>query len=30
MYHESDDDTTTILELDKLNDYDPVDLPATT
>jgi inward rectifier potassium channel len=29
MYHESEDDTTTILELDKLNDYDPVDLPAT-
>jgi inward rectifier potassium channel len=21
MYHESDDDTTTIVEIDKLNDY---------
>jgi inward rectifier potassium channel len=28
MYHESDDDTTTILELDKLDDYDLVTLPG--
>jgi inward rectifier potassium channel len=28
MYHESQDDTTTILELDKLNDYDLIGGPA--
>jgi hypothetical protein len=27
MYHENDEDTTTILELDKLDDYDLVTLP---
>jgi inward rectifier potassium channel len=29
MYHESDDDTTTILELNKLSDYDEAAVPAT-
>ncbi len=28
MYHESDDNTTTILDLDRLNDYDRVPLPG--
>lgn len=29
MYYESDDDATTILEINKLNDYEKVTLPAT-